>query len=396
MKKLLPTHIMLIALLFSFSTFAEFQASGELEIHYVNVGQGGSTLIIGPNGLRILYDFGWKNGGDTIVPYLKSIGIQPEDGLDYTIVSHNDRDHYTGFKGVIDAGYKVKIANYSSGSSKNTRSMSRFWLLPAKQNSGHAVRSIPVGHRFSLGDDAEAIVIAANGKIFQNEPVPVRDENDRSVVLFIRYGKFQFIIDGDAGAGAKRNDCARRNTSQRNLQVPVAQALLALDWMSDINGVDVMHVAHHGAESSTSAEYFNLMKPEVALISVGLNQPNNYRHPRKNIINNVLNAESGSPCVTAHAVDFIFQTEKGVEGDCEHCGTNSGKNQHSIGDIKLVTDGKSGYRIRGHKRSANGKVILPSDKEWRCPFDEDRTSTSSLSCQVVNVLNPSLTDEQSE
>ena len=45
-----------------------------------------------------------------------------------------------------------------------------------------------------------------------------------------------------------------------------------LGWMKPDFGVDVLHIAHHGSESSTSAAYYKLMKPEVGLISVGLDQ----------------------------------------------------------------------------------------------------------------------------
>ena len=49
---------------------SEWEPSGKLEIHYINIGQGGATLIIGPNGKRILYDFGKVGGDKNIVPYI--------------------------------------------------------------------------------------------------------------------------------------------------------------------------------------------------------------------------------------------------------------------------------------------------------------------------------------
>lgn len=39
-----------------------YTPSDDLEIPYINTGKGGSTLIIGPNGTRILYDFGNVGG----------------------------------------------------------------------------------------------------------------------------------------------------------------------------------------------------------------------------------------------------------------------------------------------------------------------------------------------
>jgi beta-lactamase superfamily II metal-dependent hydrolase len=147
---------------------AEFQPSGLLEIHYINVGQGGCTLIIGPDGTRILYDFGAVSGERDIVPYLREVaGIAPTDGLHFTMVSHRDKDHYNGYKGVVEAGYQVLVANFGSGSPKRPSStMTKNWLKPAEDTIAGPVLPIPVGLRIPLGDGSEALVVAANGKIW--------------------------------------------------------------------------------------------------------------------------------------------------------------------------------------------------------------------------------------
>ena len=46
--------------------------------------------------------------------------------------------------------------------------------------------------------------------------------------------------------------------------------------------VDVLKVSHHGSLSATSDELLKLIKPKVALISVGKN--NLYHHPHKDVI----------------------------------------------------------------------------------------------------------------
>ncbi len=42
-----------------------------------------------------------------------------------------------------------------------------------------------------------------------------------------------------------------------DVQTHVANALVQLNLMDSKYGVDVLHIAHHGSESSTSAAYFN-------------------------------------------------------------------------------------------------------------------------------------------
>lgn len=357
-----------VALALVVSTAIAFEPSGELEIHYINVGQGGSTLIIGPNGTRILYDFGNYDGNRDIVPYLRDVlGLVPEEGLHYAIVSHRDKDHYTGYKGVVDAGYNVIVANYGSGSAKPASpTMQSNWLDPANDTTAGAVRPIPVGLTISLGDGAEAMVIAASGRIYgDQEPIEVSDENDHSVVLFVRYGAFQYLLDGDLGGGAE--ECTHHQTGQRDVQTHVAEALLRLGLISAEDGVDVLHIAHHGSESSTPARYYNLMRPEVGLISVGLRNKT-YMHPRADVVDNVLLADNPNDCVEAPPLMHLFQTEDGEDGcRATGCTSNAGL---SIGDIVVTTDGRTGYSIRGDGRVYGGDAEMPPGKIWAMPFDE--------------------------
>src|SRR3981189_1971731 len=85
----------------------------QLEIHYINVGWGTSVLVRGPNGTTVLMDAGNTGKGTAyVVPYLKSIGLQPANGLDFTIAIHQHCDHQGGMDEVINAGYNVRVKNY--------------------------------------------------------------------------------------------------------------------------------------------------------------------------------------------------------------------------------------------------------------------------------------------
>ncbi len=337
-----------LVLLITVPVFGDFKPSGLLEIHYINVGQGGATLIIGPNGTRISYDFGKVSGNRDIVPYLRdTVRLSPSDGIHYTIVSHVDYDHYMGYRDVVQAGYDVLIANYSSGSPKPlSTSMTENWLKPAKRTSAGEVKPVTVGMRISLGNGAEAIVMAANGVIYGvKEKVSVTDENDRSVVLFVHYGNFRYILDGDLGAGPE--ECTHHITSQKDVETRVAHALIDQGLMTEQSGVDILHIAHHGSQSSTSAAYYNLMKPKVGLISVGQDQ-GDFRHPRDNVVDLILLGYSRAPCVKAPPLEALFQTEDGIKG-CSKTGCTSFSGC-PIGDIKVTTDGKSEFTITGNNR----------------------------------------------
>ena len=326
-----------------------WEPSGRLEIHYINVGQGGCTLIIGPDGTRILYDFGKVRGDRNIVPYLREvIGLASEQGIQFTIVSHRDKDHYFGYREVIDAGYDILVANYGPGSPKTSPMIRRRWLDKAESTTAGAVRPIPVGLPIALGDGAQALVVAANGRIYGDPPaVPVKNENDRSVALYITYGDFQYILDGDLGGGPEA--CSKHQTEQVNVQSRVAQSLLNLGLMSEEFGVDVLHISHHGSESSTTASYFNLVKPEVGLISVGKNQ-GTFRHPRVDVVDRILldgDLRETTACNLVSPLVELLQTEDGVRFDSASPTGDTSFNGKAIGSIKLITDGEGQYTITG-------------------------------------------------
>jgi beta-lactamase superfamily II metal-dependent hydrolase len=336
--------------------------SGQLEIHYINVGQGGSTLIVGPSGTTILFDFGGVAGRDNIVPYLrKHLGMKSGDGIDYAMVSHGDKDHYMGYKDVVSEFDILKV-NYEPGTKKaKSPTMSSNWFNPAKKTRAGPFKPIPVGLRISLGKGAEAIVAAANGVVLgdNKKPPKIKNENDRSISLFVRYGNFHYILDGDLGSGPEK--CTAHDTNQLDVQTRVARALIDDELMTKEHGVDVMHIAHHGSESSTSSIYYNMMKPEVGLISVGKNQ-GSFLHPREDVVDRVLlKGDKRASCVTAPPLKALFQTEEGLEGK-----SSTGRTSFSgmvVGDIKLVTDGKTGYTI-----TLSNKML--TQKRWDFKLDE--------------------------
>ena len=101
-----------------FLFFPLVAAAQQLEIHYINVSWGGAVLVKGPDGTTVLLEAGnTGKGTGYVVPYLKSIGIQPANGLDYTIAGHQHCDHIGGLDEVVQAGYNVRVKNYYNGSS---------------------------------------------------------------------------------------------------------------------------------------------------------------------------------------------------------------------------------------------------------------------------------------
>ncbi len=323
-----------------------------LEIHYINVQQGQSTLIVGPDGTTILFDGGYETKGtNEVVPYLNSIGISPRTNLDYVIASHRDTDHFVGLTEVINYGYKPQHV-YDNGSDKYNTYVQSFLNAAATTPAGGVTALLP-GTVINLGGGATATCVAANGSVIGTGAIAggTSDENDRAICLLIKYNNFDFLLNGDMGGGALDNACTGRYTTQINMESPTVMAIMpaGVNPLLSQYGVEVAHVGHHGSESSTNPDYMNILTPRVACISVGGGQSSSYMHPRIDVVEHVLLA--GSPCITAPAA-LVLQTEEG-----NPAGATTSFAGNCVGDIVISTDGVDSYTV-----SANGAVSQGPDE----------------------------------
>ena len=87
------------------------------------------------------------------------------------------------------------------------------------------------------------------------------DENNRSLVLYLKTLKANFLFMGDAG-------------------IEIEKAII--EDKIELN-VDYLKVGHHGSKSSTCNEFIEYIKPKEAIISVGKN--NFYNHPSDEVVN---------------------------------------------------------------------------------------------------------------
>ena len=102
----------LIALLGWFC-LAPLVLAGELAVHFIDVGQGDSALVVGPDGTTVLIDGGSAgDGSGMVVPYLNSIGVT---GLAYSIMTHWHTDHYGGMDEVFNAGFLPSVSALDRG-----------------------------------------------------------------------------------------------------------------------------------------------------------------------------------------------------------------------------------------------------------------------------------------
>ncbi|MCE5173343.1 MBL fold metallo-hydrolase [Paenibacillus profundus] len=229
------------------------QAAGTLQVYYLDVGQGDSTLIRTPKNQYILIDAGDNDKGKDVVTYLKHLGVKQ---LDVVIATHPDADHIGGLDDVIHA-FPVQ-AVYAPKVSHTTQTFKDFLLAVKKQKL--TIKTAKTGVDIPLAGMTAKFVGPVNE--YGNEL------NEWSAVLRLQYKDTSFLFTGDA----EQKSEADMIKSGANLSA------------------DVLKVGHHGSTTSTSQKFLNAVKPAHAIISAGTG--NKYGHPTKDILTRLKKANS--------------------------------------------------------------------------------------------------------
>ena len=204
------------------------------EITFIDCNQGDSCLIEMPfNRGKILIDA--YNSYD----FLKSKGI---NHIDYLILSHSDDDHIGDYKEILE-NIDVSIIYYPIYDLRFNE------LLKDYSNK----KGIKSGYKFNLNSISFHVL----------GPINKYDEpNLCSIVLKFEIDNYKFLFTGDMEL---KEEIDLINKYKKELDI------------------DILKVAHHGSNTSSSEEFIKYCSPKYSIISVGKN--NKYGLPHKDIVN---------------------------------------------------------------------------------------------------------------
>ncbi|MHB1354603.1 MAG: DNA internalization-related competence protein ComEC/Rec2 [Anaerolineae bacterium] len=220
---------------------------GRLHIYFLDVGQGDAILINSPGGRTILVD----GGVDGLVLRARLGELLPLNHrtLDLVIATHGDADHILGLVGLPDY-YQVQQA--ARPANLGTSTAAKAW------EEEFAMHQIP--QVFLARGDIIRIGRDFTIQVLNPEPGNPNSGNASSVVLRAVKGRFNMLLTGDI------DDQAEQAILAANL--PVAAY--------------VLKVAHHGSDTSSSAEFLDRVRPSLAVISVG--KDNTLGHPSAEVL----------------------------------------------------------------------------------------------------------------
>lgn len=218
MTRVVFRNIVLTVVLAAIFTFSQ-RPDDKLHIIFCDVGQGDASLIV-MGDFRMLIDVGPKNGG--VLNCLSRHIPFWDKKLSVIVITHEQADHEGALDQVkkhysIDKEYR---ANMIVGDMLRYANLRFDVIWPMENSDGPAA-------------------------------------NDEAVVGKLVFGGFRALFTADIDAKAE----------------------LAIEGGGLLGKVNLLKVAHHGSKFGSSENFLAMIKPDVAVVSVGKN--NSYGHPTK-------------------------------------------------------------------------------------------------------------------
>ena len=252
------------ALIVATYPFAPKWQPDKLEVTVLDVGQGDSLFVVSPGGHTLLIDGGGAFAGfpgheernavdpgeEAVSPYLWSRGFQK---LDVVALSHAHQDHLGGLRAVLE-NFRVGTLwvgrEVSSPALASLEAMARNKGIPIEQE--RRARTFVwdgVAGEF-LWPETAASEVASSAK------------NDDSLVLKLTFGRERILLPGDAEKKTEREILAEHS--------------------EDALQADILKIGHHGGRNSSMPDFLAAVRPRIAVISAGADNP--YGHPSPEVL----------------------------------------------------------------------------------------------------------------
>ena len=346
--KYLLSKIVLLVMLISLLTACmvnnqEINKDEKLEVHFIDVGQADSILLINSK-QSMLIDAGDSGADKVIIPYLKSLGINK---LDTVVFTHPHKDHIGSGKEIIENVMVDKV--YMSGKITTTKTFEQ--LLDSIEAKNIELIIPKVGEKIDFG----SCDITVLGPVKEYEEI-----NDNSLVLKVKYYNTSFLFTGDIEEASEKD---------------IINTAANLD-------VDVLKVAHHGSETSSSYLFLKEVNPKFSVVTCGVN--NDYNHPHKKILDRL--NDVGSEIYRTDLMGTIVALSDGENITFNQVGIKATQEHKNNDETNSVLENSYIGNINSKKLHLDSCGSLPAEKN-RVYF-KNRKEAIKLGYEPCSQCNP--------
>lgn len=236
----------------------------ELQVYFVDVGQGDCTYIKTPTNKTILIDGGGSRdsskydvGEKVLLPYLLDRRVNK---LDYIIVSHFDADHCQGLEAVLNT---IKVKNIVVCKQATVSKLYQEIINICKKKKVNIIVT-KRGQKLTI-DKYVYFNILHPGDIMLDDGKGGLNANAIVAKMYYKE-KFSILFTGDIEEDAEKE--------------------LVKIYGNKLK-CNILKVAHHGSKTSSTSEFLECVKPKIALIGVGKN--NKFGHPNEGVLERLKN-----------------------------------------------------------------------------------------------------------
>lgn len=310
-------------------------AFASLDIYWIDVEGGASTLIVTDAGQSVLMDAGYAGLNDRDVDRIEHV-IREEAGLDhidYFLTSHFHGDHVGGLAALADRIDIRGFIDHGDSVDKDTGGGKVLWESYLA-TVGDKRRTVTPGDTLEL-EGVQLVIVSANGETLSEslpgagaknplcafyEPKPYdQGENGRSLGYILKVGDFEFVNLGDLTW-----------SFQHKLACP-----------SNVLGeVDLYQVTHHGVRGDVLLQQVWSTRPTVAVMNNG---------PTKGGVPKVVKYVRNSP-----GLEDLWQLHRALNNNAEHNAP-----EQLIANLG-ETDGCNGHWLRARVESTGSYTLTNS------------------------------------
>lgn len=282
-------------------TIRKESVGDDLNVHFVDVGQGDACIVEFPDDKKMIIDGGDKDAKDALLTYIDE-NIRDKSGnkityFDYAILTHTDSDHCGSLDDVLNAYpaknfYRPNVkCNYKDYVDPGASLLTSDCVSKATAAYKDVITASEKG-RNKFGEDYKVYINSVNLDPIVPDPSITRegdagyyslgfygpnsnsykDWNNYSPIMILEYEGIRVALTGD---------CEKEGEAEFAEKAKAGEGKFSI--FDDKYSVNVIKAGHHGSRTSTGEAFVEAIttaesRPNTLIvISCGLN--NSYKHP---------------------------------------------------------------------------------------------------------------------